>query len=244
MKKNIPFLITLLLSFYTLTACMQGELIVRNGKGSGTYSIGEAIKIIAINNDKTKKFYRWVGNESSNINDPYLASTTILITKNINRIEAEFIPKDEFYDVTVVEGEGTTTVSPGTLVTIRANKPVNRYEFYTWIGDIKPLPDSLATIQSFHMPRKHVRVEATYREENVFKVVVINGIGSGNFSENKKIIIKAIPPNDHSYFSGWSGDTYLLANDRASTVTFLMPNSSVYLEAKFTNIESSQQFNL
>jgi len=232
--KTILYLLSLL-AILNFSACVtEGELVVTNGTGSGVYSIGLAVPISSNPPADGFRFYQWDGTGATYVTDRFLTQTTVKVNRQLVEIEATYLSVDEKYLVTVIQGSGNGNFMPGEFVTIKANAPGPNLIFDKWRGDTSVLtknPD--VPEQSFRMPRNEIELEATYRDDNIFKLTVDGGTGSGNFEGGTLVTIKGTSPGNQYVFQKWTGDTQFLSNINNVEQTFTMPSQDVYVKANY-----------
>ena len=87
------------------------------------------------------------------------------------------IPVQNTYSLTVNNGDGSGTISNGTVTTIYSNSPTATQVFDKWIGDVASLASPNEWKTTLTMPSSNVNVTATYKTVTnfTFTNVVING---------------------------------------------------------------------
>jgi hypothetical protein len=64
-------------------------------------------------------------------------------------------------------------------------------------------------------------------------LTVINGSGTGGYDLGAMITVTADPPPPGKKFSGWSGDSQILANPSEETTTATIPSTDVTITATY-----------
>lgn len=233
MKTKLNFLLFLIIM--TIFFSCEGELIVRDGTGSGTYSIGTRVPVVA-NDDVDSKFYRWDGGTDYQINDRYSKATTVYINRKSIEIGAVNIPVDENYQVILQGAIGEGTFSPGALVTVKVDQSLIEGEtcFRKWSGDTQLLSDLRKNEVTFRMPRNSVKLIAEF--DKMSSVTVVGGSGSGKYCPDQVVNIKANSAETGYMFDRWVGDVLLLSSSVKSSSSFKMPERDVSFEATYSLI--------
>ncbi len=149
---------------------------VNGGSGSGEYSEGDIVTIIA---DKKPgyTFTGWSSVDDITFQDSKAETTTFKMPAKAVTVTANFQKdSDVKYKVTIIDGSGDGNYSEGDTVTIIANKK-SGYTFTGWSsGDGVTFEDSKAETTTFKMPAKAVTVMASFSTNNT--VGIISGGGS------------------------------------------------------------------
>lgn len=207
------------------------KLIVHNGSGSGTYQKYSNVSISADPAPPNKIFYRWNGTQTARLADRYSPNTTYNIKRNAH-LTATYIniPK---YNLTVSSGSGDGSYYANTIVSISADPPAEGKAFAAWTGSMSQnISDSSAASTTFTMPAQNTTLTATYAD--LPKLTVVNGAGSGYYSENTSVNVIANPPEHGKLFDRWDGSKINNLGDRyASTTTFNMPAEDSTLTAVY-----------
>lgn len=145
-----------------------------------------------------------------------------------------FVPA---YNLTVQNGNGSGVYEAGARVQITAVPSVGN-EFVCWSGDVEHIQDRDASETILLMPAGDVTVTAECEPVNEkpeeYELKVINGFGSGNYTENAVITIDAIPP-EGMIFDQWTGDTDYVSEITSQSTTVNMPAKNIAVTALFQN---------
>jgi hypothetical protein len=71
-------------------------------------------------------------------------------------------------------------------------------------------------------------------------LTVNDGSGSGQYVAGERVTVTADPPPPEQKFTGWSGDTQILANPSLSTTTATMPSIDVTISATYAETADRQ----
>ncbi len=231
---------SLIAIFFLLIGCTEVELIVHGGSGSGTYTYGEKVNIVADDPLEGMKFYRWDGLGSVYIDNPYNESSTVRMTKKTVEVRANYVPDNEMIDVKINNGTGSGSYSPGTLVSVVANVHSDSHlKFEKWIGDIDTLSSQYSKNATVRVLRASIYLEAIY--EKFYEVKVNSGTGTGFYKKGVTVYIKADSPNTGFKFKSWRGDVYVLNNLAQEAQNFKIETdnlefSAVYEEIPYYNL--------
>ena len=150
---------------------------VNGGSGSGEYSEGDIVTIIA---DKKPgyTFTGWSSVDDITFQDSKAETTTFKMPAKAVTVTANFQKdSDVKYKVTIIDGSGDGNYSEGDTVTIIANKK-SGYTFTGWSsGDGVTFQDSKAETTTFKMPAKAVTVMANFSTNNTGGIIS----GGGSF---------------------------------------------------------------
>lgn len=131
-------------------------LTVVNGSGSGTYTAGTLVNIVANAAPVGKVFAGWTG---AAVQSPASSSTTVNMPAAATTVTATYAVVGT-YTLSVVNGTGSGSYTPGTVVSIVANTPPVGQQFVVWTGASVANPNSSAT--TITMPSAATTVTATY----------------------------------------------------------------------------------
>jgi hypothetical protein len=140
-------------------------LVVSNGFGSGSYPAGAVVPIVADAAPAGQAFGGWTGFAVSN---PSLPEATLTMPSSNLTVTATFtnLPVPANYPLSVVNGAGSGSYLPGTVVEITANTPPGGETFAGWSG--YPVANSNAASTTLTMPAADVIVTANYQATNGF----------------------------------------------------------------------------
>lgn len=101
------------------------------------------------------------------------------------------------------------------------------------------LNDEDMYLATFEMPASNVYVEVKYVQLANNEVQIVNGSGSGNYSEGDYVEIVADDPEDGYRFKGWTVITGNVTLDdyTAETTEFVMPATAVQIKATYEVIK-------
>lgn len=131
-------------------------LTVVNGSGSGSYAKGTVVNITANAPPAGQSFVNWTG---ATVQNPTSASTTLTMPANNVTVTANYTSAGQ-YTLTVVNGSGSGSYLPGTVVNITANAPPAGQSFVNWTGATVQDPTAAAT--TITIPMSNVVVTANY----------------------------------------------------------------------------------
>ena len=160
-------------------------LTVNSGSGSGSYTSGAVVNIIANTPTVGKVFDKWTGDVTgiANVN---ASSTTITMPASAAGITATY--KDappNTYTLTVTSGTGSGNYTAGTVVNITANAPATGKIFDKWTGDITGIADVNNSSTIITIPAVNIGIAALYKDiENALR------------EENSRVKIYPNPASD------------------------------------------------
>lgn len=141
------------------------------------------------------------------------------------------------YSLTVSNGAGSGTYPTGIIIPLTANAAPAGMVFDQWVG--------AATLSQFTassylvMPASNTAVIATYKLAVIpsYLLTVVNGGGSGSYTQGMVVNISANAATNGQSFSQWTGA--VVANAGSATTSLLMPGSNTTVTANYTNATSS-----
>ena len=137
------------------------------------------------------------------------------------------------YSLTVYNGTGDGTYSPGTEVTVTARPAQPGEEFQVWEGDVAILDDFTSASTQALIPFQDVTITAAYSDLPTFDVIVTNGAGDGDYYAGAQVNIYADPAPAGQQFAGWTGNV-TFANASSANTSFTMPSSPVVVTATYS----------
>jgi hypothetical protein len=139
-------------------------LTVSNGTGGGSYLPGATAWIQANPPPSGQEFAAWSGLAVAN---PGAANTWLIMPNNDVTVTATYTnaPVTSLYGLTVVNGSGSGSYTPGTVVSITANAPATNETFSGWTGYTVANASALST--TLVMPAGDVTVTAAYQYSGV-----------------------------------------------------------------------------
>lgn len=210
-------------------------LTVTKGSGSGDYKANEVVSVTADAPQSGFKFEKWIGDTQYVANTGAKATSVTMPGKDIS-IEATYIDTTtKVFNLTVKKGSGSGNYQEDEEVSVVANNPETGFKFDKWIGDTQYVANTGAISTKVTMPGKNISIEATYVDTTTitFTLSVINGSGSGNYSENTEVSVEANTPDDGYVFDTWIGDTEYLSSISNAAATITMPGKNISIEATF-----------
>ncbi len=211
-------------------------LTVVSGTGSGSYTNGELVAVKADTKEGETLTYWEVSPAGIDLGVGFASNsveTTLIMPSNSVTITAHY--KIVLYPLNVINGSGDGDYPFGTPVTVKADA-VQEHIFSYWA--VTPAGTDLGvgfistSIQTtVIMPTKAVTLTANY----LVPLNVINGSGSGCYTNGQVVQISADPPESGYIFERWSGDTNTVNDVFASSTTLVMPSTRVAVAATYTH---------
>ena len=216
-------------------------LTVIKGTGSGTYKNGTTVSVVADEAPDGMTFLTWVG-DIDQVENVWASTTRVVgISADATITATYFTPEHpEEYLLTVINGSYTRNYPAGSEVTIRADRPLDGYEFWKWTGDIATVRDIYSEETTMIMPAYATTVTANYREEgsiDLYTLTVNYGTGSGDYEEGTEVPIKANPPSNGYEFDKWLGDTANVMNVNSDETTFVVGKSDAVITASYRPLQ-------
>jgi len=208
-------------TWYTLT--------VTSGSGSGSYTEGTEVNIVADAPPSGYLFNTWIGGTDyiADVNDP-----DTILTMPALPVTATATYGGE-RTLTVNSGSGSGTYGTGAVVPIQADPPETGYEFSEWIGDTTYVASTTSASTTVTMPDANVEVTATYVLLPTYLLTVNSGTGDGNHWEGKVVDIQADPAPTDYVFEEWIGDTDYVLDNWSGVTTVTMPAQAVTITATY-----------
>lgn len=222
----------------TITALykLPYQLTVINGTGSGTYSEGDNVQIVANEPKEGYLFAYWKVNSGSvswlEDRGIYNSTTTLVIQKTDATVEAIYRPK---HTLTVHRGVTSGEYWYGQEVEVSCSKPEKDHEFAYWTDSTGKIL-SYANPYRFNMPDSDYDITANYKAIPYFTVKVINGTGSGTYIRNSSPTIMMDPAPEGKKFFQWEilvGDDNDVTEPLASTTTIRNLTHNVEVQATY-----------
>ncbi len=207
-------------------------LSVENGNGSGSFTEGIVVNIMA-NIPDGKVFDTWTG-DTQYLTNPLLANTQLTMPTTNVSVTATFRDPDlENYILAVNNGNGNGAYAEGTLIDVAANIPDGKV-FDTWTGDTQYLTNPLLANTQLTMPGTNATITANFKnpKPNTYTLTVNNGNGGGTYSEGQVVDLSANVP-EGQVFDGWTGDTQFLTNALLASTQLTMPATNIVITASF-----------
>ena len=194
----------------------QYTLTVNSGTGSGSYTAGATVNIVAATPATGQEFDRWTG-DVANIGNVNAASTFITMPAANASVTATYRARQ--YELTVNGGTGSGSYAAGATANIAADPAPAGQEFERWIGDVTQVADVNAAATTITMPAADITVSATYKTR-LYTLTVNSGTGSGSYTAGATVNIVADPAPAEEEFDQWTGDVTNVANVNAPS-TFI-----------------------
>ncbi len=140
----------------TYAAVPTYSLTVVNGTGSGSYPAGTTVNITASAAPAGQQFQSWTGAAVANST---AAGTTITMPAANTIVTATYAAVPT-YSLNVVNGTGSGSYTPGTIINITANAAPQGMAFSSWSGAAVGLATSATT--TLAMPAANTTVSANY----------------------------------------------------------------------------------
>ncbi len=207
------------------------SLTVTNGSGSGEYTAGTVVAIVADEAPAGQVFDGWTG-DTDGIDDAGSPSTTLTMPASAVAIEATYrvVPT---YTLTVNNGTGSGAYIEGAVVGIVADPPAEGDVFDVWTGDTAGIDDIYSASTTLTMPASAVEITATYKVAPTYALTVNYGTGSGEYPAGAIVEIEADPPQEGDMFDAWTGDVATVANVRHASTTLTMPAAAIEITATY-----------
>ncbi len=143
--------------------------------------------------------------------------------------------------LTVIGGTGGGNHLKGTTNAVAATVPAN-HTFIEWQVDPASATNDWGLGENFSavsaettvvMPFIDVTLTAVL-EPILYPLTVVNGTGSGSYTNGQIVSIAANPTNTLLFeFDGWTGNTYVLADPDSANTTVTMPGSPITVTATY-----------
>ena len=143
------------------------------------------------------------------------------------------------YALTVVNGGGSGNFPSGAIVPLAADPPGIYQLFNRWTN--YPVANPLATNTTLMMPASNVTVTATYKPTpsgtNLYPLTVINGSGSGSYTQGAVVAITANTAPGGMGFDWWTGTP--VTDAFAASTTLVMPAEHTNATANYRPLAAS-----
>lgn len=199
-------------------------LTVTSGSGSGSYTAGTSVPIVASAAPSGKIFSQWIGAAVANSR---ASSTTLLMPAAATTVTATYV---SVFTLTVVSGTGSGTFLAGATASITANPPPSGQVFSLWSGATVASTTSIST--TLTMPAANTTVTATYVVTGPFTLTVVNGTGSGVYAAGTTVPITATATLNGLPFIDWTGA--VVANAASLSTTIIMPAVNTTVTASYS----------
>ena len=146
----------------TATYSQIYTLTVISGSGSGSYTSGKVVAILADESPEGQGFITWIG-DTTGIADVNSSYTTITTQASDATITATYTTLPT-YTLDVVSGTGDGNYVEGKVVTISADPPPSSKAFFVWVGDTGGIDNINREVTTLTMPASAATITATYQD--------------------------------------------------------------------------------
>jgi len=207
----------------------QLSLTVNSGTGSGNYTAGTTVNIVAEPAPDGHDFDQWTG-DVADVANVHSASTFVTMPAADVTVTATY--KAQPRSLTVNGGTGSGNYAPGTPVVITAGEAPVGQGFDQWVGDIENVEDVNEASTILTMPAADAAVTATYKARQ-YVLTVNGGTGSSSYLAGTTVEIEAADAPEGQEFDQWSGDVADVANVHSASTFVTMPAADVTVTASY-----------
>lgn len=209
------------------------KLTVVNGSGSGEYTEGNSVRIIANDAPEGKGFLNWSKVGVGSISDANSSSTYYYAGDGEATITANY---EDVHTITLANINNSGNSSSGNYVKSK------RYYFYTQevVGNMifdhwEENGKQYSTSTGFYLTigDEDRTFTAVYRNKNTHTLTVTNGSGSGEYQEKQQVRITANAAETGYAFDGWRGSGASINDSSYQTATITMGNSDASYTATY-----------
>ncbi|MCK5805773.1 MAG: hypothetical protein KAI66_23275, partial [Lentisphaeria bacterium] len=222
----------------TVTAVYKNILYALTvNSGSGSTNIAEylqQIPIVANAPETGREFDRWTGNTEVLQTPGHETSAAAMVTIPTHNVTLTANYRDAHYTLTVNNGAGdTATATYEQEIQIAADRPPIGQRFKEWQGDTQHILAAQLTNPNptVKMPAGDVTLTAVF--QNVYRLTVVDGTGTGDYPAGEVINVAATPRPDGAAFVEWTHDVENLANKNARVTTFETPGRDTVILPTF-----------
>ncbi len=220
------------------------SLSVNSGIPDGDYLEGSKVKICADSPMPGYSFDLWVaspGGESAIKGKEKVQSFEISMPESNIGLTATY-KENQRKKLAVISGTGSGEFPTGSLVNVHADPAPKGMIFEKWsatppagakfVLDLS-CPDTIVT-----MPGYDISIQPTYKAM-LFKLAVVDGLGSGLYESGQKVRILADAPDAGMVFSRWipeenaSDFKEVLPDDKSASTEISMPPRDFEIHAEF-----------
>ncbi len=205
-------------------------LTVTGGSGSGSYTNGQQVAILADAPPIGRIFAGWAGATQ------YVYSATApsaRVTMPAADIALAATYTNVYYTLTVADGTGGGSYTNGHRAAIAAIAQAGKV-FDRWAGDTQRVANVFATNTTVTMPAAAVTVAATYL--TAYTLTVTGGSGGGSYTNGQRVAIAADAPAPGKAFLRWAGDTAFVASPTSPSTTVTMPALAIAVTALYVDV--------
>jgi hypothetical protein len=232
---------------------LKYTLTVNNGTGSGKYSVGDEVTIVANPAPVGMIFSKWDGyNFYSLVHDSFASTTYITMTSENVTVDALYKTINPGQVALIVfNGSGGGAYDTSTTVHITAYPPdsagyAQGYEFDRWTGkpesDIAYLTNGINDINGIvklpNIPGATVQLFANYQSMQ-YKLnvergsVLYNAKADSMYLYGTTLYIQADTATGDSVFSAWIGQTGTISNPTSTVTTITIPDTNITIRATY-----------
>ena len=211
---------------------------VTGGSGTGTYTVGTTVKLVAEAAQTGYEFSNWsILQGKPDIENAELPETSFIMPDQDIKIRADY--NHLAYKLVVKNGEGSDSYCYGDPVSIIADKPEDGMVFSHWTVDQGTLELSDSTLEeiTFEMLPEDLKITAHFAIPQR-ELTVIDGNGDGSYEVGTEVKITAetldAEGNAFEYWSVDKGKLDLNEEDITKEVlSFQMPDNDLTLKANY-----------
>lgn len=206
--------------FFTLT--------VEGGSGSGSYTNGQQVSVVANYPAAEQVFDYW----SDDVSAAEISNAVATVTMPDGPLTMTAHYRAAVYTLEVNGGTVSGSYTNGSVVSITAPEAPDHQIFSCWTGDTNALTNAATSETAAVISGRVVSVTALYTNI-LYTLTVTNGLGSTNCAYGQAVAIMANAPGTNQVFDAWTGDTNSLANLWAANTTLQMPGTNVSVTATY-----------
>jgi hypothetical protein len=264
---NAAAALTATYSIISTPAPALWTLTISHGTGSGSYTAGTSVSIVADAPPAGSQFAGWIG-DTSGLANPLAASTTLTMPNAAATLTATYTPiplaaptnlsaqrvashrtwlfwNDNTTNETGYQIEWKNGSGPFVLVaTVGPNSTAYYHDVATMASNIvytyRVRAISQATASSYSNEAQ-VKIGTTGGSALQYLLTVNGGSGSGSYNATTLVPISAAAVPAGQVFTGWTGTTAVLADPHAANTTAKMPAHPLTVTATYGPALSSYQ---
>jgi len=206
--------------FFTLT--------VEGGSGSGSYTNGQQVSVVANYPAAEQVFDYW----SDDVSAAEISNAVATVTMPDGPLTVTAHYRAAVYTIEVNDGTVSGSYTNGSVVTITAPEAPDHQIFSCWTGDTAALTNAATSETAAVISGRVVSVTALYTNV-LYTLTVTNGTGGTNCAYGQAVAIMADAPGTNQVFDAWTGHTNTLANLWAANTTLQMPGTNVSVTATY-----------
>jgi hypothetical protein len=204
-------------------------LTVTGGSGSGSYTNGHQVAIVADAPPPGKvAFDQWIGDTQVVDNVTY---TNALVTMSVNPVNLTATYVDVTYALTVTGGSGSGSYTNGHQVAIVADAAPQGQVFDVWTGDTANVASISSSSTTVTMPAQAVGLTATYKADAPVSYTITASAGVGGM----------ISPTNATVLIGGSTNIVITASNYYR-IAALTTNGAAVTGMSFDNNSTATNF--